>query len=358
MNGRIGLGHEVASLRMRRACAVAVAFLWLLSTACSTNDSSAPDTATTPSSPPGDVTMVAINVLHGLFCPAETDACQAPDRLDLLWNEIESAGCPDLVGLSEIGPRQGELVPAALPSLCDGRYELVWDPVAQGQEADREMILSAVPVLEHAYVDLAAFPWGAHWAKVQTDIGIVDFATTHFASSANNPPCTPEVCPPICEMGVEAGTCHAVQLVEFLQQRGTPGATWIVSGDLNRKITDSRLAPLLRAGYLDVWELGGNPECDPTTGEGCTCCIGSETEDYDGGGLRDPSGERSSRIDFVLVRVDDARCRAVVDPVDDADGDGTGTGPFAFAAAEPPVNGVLWPSDHSGVQADLSIECS
>lgn len=343
---------------MKRAL-LAIVCVAVLVVACSADDSTDPEAAsTTEVAASGDVTMAAINQLHGLFCPPETDACKAPDRLSLLWAEIERAGCPDLVGLSEIGPRQGELVPAQLPSLCDGRYELVWDPVGQGQEVDRQMILSAVPVLEDAYIDLAAFPWGAHWVKAQTDAGVVDFVTTHFASSANNPPCTPEVCPPICEMEVETGTCHAVQVVDFLQQRGTPGGTWVISGDLNREITDSRIAPIIGDGYVDVWSLGGNPECDSATGEGCTCCIESQVEDYDGGGLSDPTLRRVERIDFILVRVDDPKCRATVDTSGDADGDATATGPFAFAAASEPINGVLWPSDHSGVQADLSIDCS
>lgn len=349
-------GHALASWPVTRVWGLLVALALWAGVACSTDDESGapPPTSTAPPAA-SDVTMVTMNVLHGLSCDEGTDSCQAPDRLRLLWREIEAAGCPDLVGLTEIGPRQGELVPAELPSLCGGRYELIWDPVAQVQEFDRQMILSALPVLEHGYVDLAAFPWGAHWVKVQTGAGVVDFATTHFASSVNNPPCTPDICPPPCETGVETGTCHAVQLVEFLRERGTPGGTWIVTGDLNAEIDDPRLAPLLDAGYVDVWTLAGNPECDPATGEGCTCCI--EPGD-DGAGFRDPTMRRSERIDFILVRVDQPGCRAVLDGPDDPDGDGTGTGPFAFAAADPPVNGVLWPSDHSGVQADLTIDCS
>ena len=344
---------------MRRLALIGSVVFLLVATTCTSDDDAASDgdvTTTVPSA--SDVTMVALNVLHGLFCPEPTDACQAPDRLSLLWREIEAAGCPDLVGLTEIGPRQGELVPAQLPSLCDGQYELVWDPAAQQQEFDRQMILSAVPVLEHAYVDLAAFPWGAHWAKVDTGAGIVDFVTTHFASSANNPPCAPDFCPPICEMGVETGTCHAVELVDFLQQRGTPDGTWVISGDLNQDIEDSRLQPIVDAGYVDVWNLGGNPECDEATGAGCTCCIGSPTEDYDGAGLLDSTQRRDDRIDFILVRVVSDGCEVVVDSFEDADGDGTGTGPFAADPADAPVNGVFWPSDHSGVQADVSVVCT
>jgi hypothetical protein len=338
--------------RWRFVVAVALT-LALLAGACSDDDTPSP-TATGPThdrdeaAPDGSaVTMVAINQLHGLFCPDETDACDAPSRLDLLWQQLEEAGCPDLVGLSEIGPRQSELVPERLPQLCDGRYELVWDPEAQGQEFDREMILTVLPVIDDGYLDLVAFPWGAHWALVESPIGPMVFSTTHLASSANNPPCTSEICPPMCPDGLEAATCQSMQLVAALDGIAGADAVRVISGDLNGTIDSPRLRPILEAGYLDVWELAGLPECDPDTGEGCTCCINSDQEPWDGGGLGDPSLTRSSRIDFVLVHGG-----ATCDPVTAS----TSTATFAGEPAATPVNGVFWPSDHAGVVT--SIACA
>jgi hypothetical protein len=331
----------------RGGAALALVVVALLAAACTDDgDQGSTDPPTTgppqaTETEPGPiVSMVAVNVLHGLFCPEETDACDAPARLELLWAALEDAGCPDLVGLSEIGPRQSELVPERLGDLCGGRYELVWDPEGQGQELDREMILTMLPVVDDGYVDLAAFPWGAHWALVESTVGPLVFSTTHLASSANNPPCTDEICPPMCDEGLEAATCQAMQLVDALDQIGGPDAVRVISGDLNGTITSPRLRPILDAGYLDVWELAELPECNPVTGEGCTCCIGSDAEPWDGGGLRDATLRRSSRIDFVLVR-GTSECKPVVQ-----------AGVTAIFAGDPspePVDGVLWPSDHAGV---------
>src|SRR5215207_6498823 len=57
------------------------------------------------------VTIVTMNALHGLFCQPETDSCQAPDRVELFGQWLERVGCPDLVGIQEVGARLGELLP-------------------------------------------------------------------------------------------------------------------------------------------------------------------------------------------------------------------------------------------------------
>lgn len=292
------------------------------------------------------VRLAAINVLHGLFCPQESDFCAAPARLDLLWRQLEDAGCPDVVGLSEIGPRQEELVPERLAELCDGSYTLLWDPAGQGQNLDQEMILTSLEAVEDAYIDLANFPWGAHWVRVKSSLGVIDFVTTHFASSANNPPCTQETCPAICPEGIETGTCHSLQVVDFLDGIAEPDTIQVVSNDLNATIDSDRLAPLLDAGFVDAWIEADLPECDPVTGEGCTCCIESEMVDYDGGGLDDSaSTRRTSRIDFILVR-GTAECTPSFDA--------RRTNLIGGEAADPPFEGLLWPSDHAGIVTMLT----
>lgn len=289
------------------------------------------------------VSIVAINQLHGLFCPEETDFCDAPGRLDLLWSLLEEAGCPDLVGLAEIGPRQQDLVPAALPEVCDGAYELLWDPDAQGQPADQEMVLSSLDVLDDGYVELAEVPWGAHWVEVRSPLGDLDLVMTHYASESNNPDCTAEICPDVCPEGTEVGTCHAIETVAFLDAMADGDDVQVVAGDLNRPADDERITTLLDAGFLDAWTESGQPECDPATGQGCTCCIDSDTEDFDGAGLDDPARQRDERIDFVLAR--STSCDLLFSE----------TSLFAGPPSDPAEpGGVVWPSDHAGVAATLS----
>ena len=57
------------------------------------------------------------------------------------------------------------------------------------QPVDRTMIFTTLPILDRGYLDLAAFPWEAFFVRVDVPMGPVDFLTTHFASSANNPLC-------------------------------------------------------------------------------------------------------------------------------------------------------------------------
>lgn len=285
--------------------------------------------------------VIALNQLHGLFCPEETDFCGAPARLELLFAAIEEADCPEVVGLAEIGPRQSVLVPERLPTLCDGAYTLLYDPVAQAEPVDNEMILTSLEPVDDGYVELSNLPWSGHWAQFDTTIGTVDFVMLHQASSSNNPPCTPEVCAPICVEGEETGTCHTREVLAFLDEHGSRDGIQLVTGDLNKSIDDPRLAPYLDAGFEDAWALAGNAECDPATGAGCTCCINSEIEDYDGGGLRDPASSRDGRIDFVLVRNrSDCEIEAEAEV-------------FVGELAAQPVDGWLWPSDHAGVYAEL-----
>lgn len=301
----------------------------------------------TTDAPAPTVHVATLNALHGIdprICPEETDFCRAPARLELLFDEIEAAGCPELVGLQEIGPRQAELVPERLPAVCDGDYELVFNPEAEEfNTVDQEMVLTRLPVVEEAYVDLANFPWGAQWVRVDSDLGPIDFVTTHLASSANNPPCDPSNCPrPLCEAGLETGTCQSRQLVEFLDERGDPSGVAIVTGDLNQPIDHPRIRTFLEAGFVDAWTGGGNPDCDPRTGTGCTCCTGTgSTLD----GLDDPSQVFTERIDFVLARAPEG-CAPDFDPAR--------TGPFAGAPVDPAVGGVVWASDHGGVQAAIA----
>ena len=214
-----------------------------------------------------------------------------------------------------------------------------------GPVIDEEMVLTSLDVLDHGYVDLAGFPWSGLWVKVASPVGVVDFIVVHQASSANNPPCTPESCPPICPAGEETGTCHTRQLIAFMDAHATPGGVQIISGDLNKPPSDPRITPYYDAGFVDSWTEARNGECDPVTGEGCTCCINSDVEDYDGGGLGDPTLTRRSRVDFVLVRnTTDCRLRF-----------GRDTGIFAGPPTAEPVNGVYWPSDHAGVLAEVRL---
>ena len=337
--------------RVARKLVAAVAAITFAVAACTSegSDSGAKtnDSTMAPDAVPEDTVHVAtLNVLHGIdpaLCPPDTDFCAAPARLALLMAEIEAADCPEIVGLQEIGPRQTELVPELLPGVCGGDYELVFNPEGEAHNSiDQEMVLTTLPVIDESYVDLANFPWGAQWARVESGVGLIDVVTTHLASSENNPPCNADNCPQPCARPVsKPARAESREVLGFLDGLPTAAELTLVTGDLNQPIDHERITTFLDAGFEDTWTRSGNPECDPSTGEGCTCCVGTgEVLD----GLDDPTQHYDERIDFVLVRGSES-CTPEF-------GAAT-TGPFAGEPAPEPVDGVVWASDHGGVQAEL-----
>jgi len=305
-----------------------------------------------------DLTIVDLNMLHGLTfgedCPTETEACRAEARLGLLWDEIEASGCPDVVTLQEVGPAQIDLLPTHLPDLCEGTYELASDWIGLPVEV---AILSRLPVLDHRGHRLSGLNWASQWARLDSELGPVEVVTAHFASSSDPFACADgdDYCADICDPAGTPGDCHPREVLALLDEArddaGEPAILQAVTGDLNRPVTDPRVSTLLDAGFVDAWTLAGNPDCDPATGEGCTCCV-SGPPPLVGLDLAEQD-TFVERIDFILVRTSSG-CDLAVDTPTDADGDGVATGPFARQPAPTPVDGVVWASDHAGVQADLS----
>ena len=66
------------------------------------------------------------NILHGFFCPAETDGCRAPDRVALFLSQLEDAKCPQVVGLQEVNDNVAGLIKQQLPGVCGGKYKLAF----------------------------------------------------------------------------------------------------------------------------------------------------------------------------------------------------------------------------------------
>jgi endonuclease/exonuclease/phosphatase family metal-dependent hydrolase len=278
--------------------------------------------------------VATLNVLHGQFCPAETDFCHAADRADLVARALEAAGCPQLVGLQEVGLRQEDEVPRAVDDVCGGRYKIAWQSV---DSPDREMVLTTLPIRDRGYLDITNFPWEAYWVRVKTVLGPVEFLTTHFAASVNNPLCTPEICPPVCPAGITTNHCHAIEVVDFFAAR--PDARLqIVAGDLNA-FGGPTLATFTDAGFADAWLEAGRAECDQETSRGCTGGRPRPANPLDGLDVSD--GRYTVRLDYVLVRsTRDCKLRVRVEPL----------------LAEPlerPYRGLYWASDHAGVVADL-----
>ena len=101
---------------------------------------------------------------------------------------------------------------------------------------------------------------------------------------------------------------RAEWVVELVDEVGADSVVQLVVGDLNKPLDHPRIQILVDAGFADVWVAAGNAECDPATGEGCTCCTEGPDE-YDG--LDIAEQVMQNRIDFVMYR-DGAACALAV----------------------------------------------
>jgi len=305
-----------------------------------------------------DVTVADLNVLHGAFCPEETAMCRLADRVDLLFDWIEAEGCPDIVTLQEINTRVLDLVLAEVERRCPFRYEVVssFSPF----RLDETLVLSRYPALEVDRKVLVNKFRYVLFARIDHPLGAVDVFSTHLASGSDAGPLPCRNCPAEC---VAAGAvtfrdCQAVQVADFVRARHDTGGPALITGDFNEVPQSFVYERFAGSGWPDTYAAAGNPECEPSSGVGCT----SGREDQNLSDLERPGARETERIDYIfLVPPENGfGCRPVIDSAADGDGDGFASGLFADepnpfaescgAAPEP----ICWPSDHIGVQLDLN----
>lgn len=307
------------------------------------------DDATTNGPAVPDVTLTNLNLVHGLFCPPETDSCRLPDRVDLLmeWIAVE---CPDLVTLQEIWPPSLELIEERAGTVCPFPYNVLAGESASG--VDDELVLSRYPATIVDQLPLYIGFRRVLWTQIDHPTGLLDVYSTHLASGADGgPDACGDACPPECRAaGAQTvRECQSVQTAEFIERTHTVPGPALVSGDMNARPGSFVYRQFTDRGWLDSYLETGNPECAPATGIGCTS--GRESELLHE--LEAPELNLTSRIDYVFLipAADGSACRpTLIGP-----GPG-GTGlwddrPNPFAADCGPLpDPICWASDHMGVR--------
>ena len=283
---------------------------------------------------PARVAVVSQNLLHGLACPPDTERCRLAERVELFGRQLQRARCPEVVGVQEADPQVVDHLRRLARRWCGGRYRLVG---AGDPGSDREVVLTRGRVVAHRRFRLAGPLRTALWVRLATGVGLVDLMVTHLASSSDDRPCDPATCPPPCRPADRLNTCQARQVADLLDERRHPRSVGIVAGDLNATPREPTLEVFRALGYLDTHRWAGNPECDPDTGTQCT----SGRVDDALGGLTDPAGRQTERIDYVLV-APGRRCEPT-----------RPTGLFAPDPEPAGPGGLAFASDHTGVVATL-----
>jgi len=282
------------------------------------------------------VSVVSQNLLHGIACAPDTNRCDLPSRVRLFTRQLADADCPQLVGIQEANAQTAELLAADLPGVCGGRYTIVND----GDDGvDREVVLTTLPVLGSARTRLAGPLRTATWVRVAADVGVVDYVTTHLASSSDDRPCDTATCPPPCTATEMIQVCQARQTAAFAAEHAAPDGVLVVGGDLNAPAGSPTLAVFTDAGLVDSHVAARNTECG-TAGAGVSCTSGREDSSL--ADMSDPASVQTERIDFVLFR-DDRDCAPAAP-----------TGLFNEAPADRSIGGLAFPSDHTGVIATLA----
>jgi endonuclease/exonuclease/phosphatase family metal-dependent hydrolase len=295
-----------------------------------------------------DVHIVNLNLLHGIFCPQETNGCQAPDRVELLARQLEDAGCPEVVGLQEINADLAKLLNERRATLCKGDYTVLFG--GKPRSHDTERLLTTLPVKSTKVIDLHGAFRTASRAVLGSPIGRLVVVVTHqdgdpVAAGVTTCP----TCVPPCRQDASVSQCQTTAAAHLADQVGGKKAVRILMGDFNVPPGSARYQSLLDAGWTDSHLAAGNIECDPAGGASCT----SGRDDKSIEALKDPDARESERIDFIFVKAP-ARCAVAFDSPNDDDGDFFGTGLFAAAPAIDGPGGLVWTSDHTAVSADLT----
>jgi endonuclease/exonuclease/phosphatase family metal-dependent hydrolase len=299
---------------------------------------------------PDGVRIVNFNVLHGVFCPPDTDGCQAPDRVELLVRQLEEADCPEVVGLQEINKNLAQLLDDAVPEVCDGEYTIVFGSTPKG--LDTERLLTTLPVVSTKVVKLSGNFRTASRATLKSDLGPLVVVTTHQDGDPDAPTgLVCRTCPPPCkDAGVDLLGCQTVVAAKLADDAGGAKAVRVLMGDFNVTPTSGRYGLLTTTdGWTDSHVAAGNPECDPATSVSCTA--GRDDKSIES--LKDPSVRQAERIDFIFVKAPSS-CDLTFDPRADDDGDGLGTGLWNDQPALDGPNGIVWVSDHTANSADFT----
>lgn len=321
---------------MRRVAVLVI--LIVLAGSCSSDDGGGDGATTTnDTATAAGVRVVSQNILHGQACAADTNLCDLPARVELFLRQLDSAGCPELVSLQEANGDVVRAVSAGLSEICDGRYELVWD---NDPGLDREVVLSTLPVLGTRRDRLAGLFRDSLWVRVKAEVGVVEFVTTHLASSSDDRPCDAVTCTPPCEQADRLQTCQARQIVDLIEAHADPEAVVVFGGDLNATVGEPTIDVFAEAGFVDTHLAAGNAECDPESGAQCT----GGRVDSDLSDLTDEASRQRARIDYIWL-AGRRECELVAP-----------TGLFNALPADPELGAgrLLFPSDHTAVEASLS----
>ena len=276
---------------------------------------------------PQRITIVDYNIFHGLY-----DEDPAPnfdrfeDRLNLIAAELARLK-PDIVVLQEVvltPPKGYPDVRATLLAALGDQYKAIFGEA--GTESIDEgivgrMTLTRLPVVSAA--NRAVYQGrSAHRVTVQTKGGVLDIYNVHLEG--------PEL--------VGQQKLEITKLLTFIDANGRNQNPVIVTGDFNSRPGDEAITAMKDFGFTDVEAQKFDVTCNKQGDPGCTHATFSRLENM-------PSAPQDARIDYMFAREGADMMLSVVDAK-----------PFLNQPQKDPKgSGLLWTSDHIGIQATLEL---
>ncbi len=276
-----------------------------------------------------ELLVVDLNILHGIGGDDPAGPYERmPERIELIAEALAELQ-PDIVFLQEVLVSADAGYPdvrSILLSALGEDYTTVFGDITGlpiGEGALGQMTLTRLPLISSENHHIGG-PRSLHRVTVETDFGPLDLYNAHLEGTGA-----------IIDVSEDAPLTEIENVLAFIQATRTGPA--ILAGDFNAEPDDLSIQALRDAGFVDALAAAGDATCAVAGDPGCT----SSTRP-----LSDNAENRARRrIDYIWALSGEAQALTVEraalflnEPVKLADG------------------GLLWPSDHIGVQALLRLE--
>ena len=275
-----------------------------------------------------ELLIVDLNILHGIGDEGPDSPYERmPERIELIAEALAELQ-PDIVFLQEVlmsGDAGYPDVQSILLSALGEDYTAVFGDITGrpiGEGAIGQMTLTRLPVISAENHHIGG-PRSLHRVTVETNFGPLDLYNAHLEGTGA-----------IFDVSEDAPLTEIENVLAFIQATRT-GPT-ILTGDFNAEPDDPSIQAMRDAGFVDALTAGGGATSAVAGDPGCTSSTRPLSDNAENRALR--------RIDYIWL-LPGAKREVTVERA----------ALFLNEPGELADGGLLWASDHIGVQALLRL---
>lgn len=274
-----------------------------------------------------ELLVVNQNILHGITDedPEAQPYDRFEERIELLAGALAELQ-PDIIFLQEVyrDPESYPDVEAILLAALGDEYTAVFGDIVGsgiGVGSIGQLTITRLPVVSSENHFIGGVR-SIHHVALQAESGVIDVYDAHLE-------------------GTEPDRQLAIDEIEdalaFIEETRSGTGPVIFAADFNAVPEDPSIQMVLEAGFVDALAAGGDATCEAAGDPGCT----SDTEPLGD----NPENLTSRRIDYIFVMSGEELS------IDVKQAELFGNAPVAIADG-----GLLWISDHIGVQAVVELK--